>query len=769
MKTFIIIALIASSMLLPLCLAQYTKPEDQATSCAYIAKNNNRYLNQTSDSLQRCMFCQYKYNDPSDLVYGGCATCPTSEGKCTSCISGYVLFNGKCVSCGNGVYSCTITNQNFLSDMIIQQVLSDIRNSTLKTIQQKNIEEMQIYQQYLAIRADQCSYSSLSDGVIAEMGSICKKIQNCDKIERTSTSVSCSKCKARFFFDSNFRCVNECKANFISFNFTINKYEQQQLQACSDCTYDGLCKTCPAGTVQVSFNSQDIIQNSTLQVCQTCMEHCQSCSVNQSIIGNIKCDVCSAGFFYNSDTNTCDKCNVDSLLMNKPSDSQKSSIKLIVCSGNDFSQINWSASQVTQTDALNQTFTYAIKIADNDKAFICGEGAIDCYLEDGKTINKSCLYGYALKDNNCVSCNQLAKDSILCQYNQDLKTYIPTLCKVGSKFDIPYSDSFFLQITIDQVNTLVNDNKIAYREVPDPNTWCQENKNQCKSFVSLHQKLQLNLTDTDFQGACSDCFTDNEIPDQYKKISKQDFFKTSKGQVQACSRCSDIQGAVECDFDESKQLVPKQCASSFYLDSENSCKECDKSCLECDTSSTCTSCSSEQYLSKDKKCLSLTQEKKKIDNCLSQYEIYDLQSCNVCAKHFNKTEKGKIQLCEAYQIENCDYMDGTVCKRCIQDGKQYYLKDNKCISIPQGCASYQQNGSCSVCQYGYKPVNITDVQVCVPCYQEFNNAQSFIQYDCPGKVKKWLLENDDGTPVQQKSNSMVLLFSAIYFILFLIF
>ncbi|KAL4461603.1 hypothetical protein ABPG74_016227 [Tetrahymena malaccensis] len=735
MKTFIIIALISSSMLLSLCLAQYTKPEDQKTSCAYIGKNNNRYVDSNSDSLQRCIFCQYKYNDPSDPVYGGCASCPDSQGKCRGCVNGYVLFNGKCISCGNGVKSCTITNQNFSTDPTIQQVLADIRSSTKLTTQQKNIEEMKIHQQYLAIRADECFDSSSSDGVIVEMGSICKKIQNCEKVDRTPTTVSCSKCKASFFFDQNFSCVNQCQANIVSFNFSSSKYENAQPQICSECTYDGKCKTCPAGTVEVSSNNLDAIQNLSPKVCQKCMNNCQSCSVSDSLTGHIKCDVCQAGFFYNSAQNTCDQCSIESLLIN-PLDYQKDDQKnftQLVCSGNSFSQINWSASQVIQTDALNQKFKYSI-MTENNQAFVCGKGAIECQLQNGKVINNKCLYGYALKDNECVSCDQLAKNSILCQYNKNLNTYIPTLCKVGSQFDIPYADSYSLQITIDQVDTLVKDSEIQYKDVPSPDEWCQLNSNKCKSFVSLRQKLILKLEDKNFFGICSDCFTDSDIPDQYKKTDQQDFFKADNG-AQRCYRCSDIPNAVSCQFNEDKsKLLPQKCASTFTLDStKENCVALDKSQI--------------------------------LDNCLIQEEVNGKQQCKVCAKNYQLND---ANICEAIKIENCDEMEGTTCKRCVQDGKQYYLKDNKCISIPQGCASYQ-NGSCSICQYSYKPVNITEVQVCVPCYQEFNTLQSYIQYDCPGKVKKSSLENDEGMPVQPKSNSMVLLFSVISFILFMMF
>ncbi|EAR91445.1 transmembrane protein, putative (macronuclear) [Tetrahymena thermophila SB210] len=739
MKTTIIIALIAFSMLLPICFAQMTKPEDLSTFCSYIGNKYNRYIQQNSDSFQRCTYCQYKYNDPSDPVFGGCASCPNfKDGSCTSCVSGYVLFNGKCVSCGNGVKSCTIANQNFLKDPVIQQVLSDISNSTLKTQQQKNIEEMKIYQQYLAIRADECVDSSSSDGVVAEIGSVCKKIQNCDKIDRTSTTVSCSKCKAGFYFDSHFSCTEQCKADIVFFN--NDKYEKQESKVCSDCTYKGLCKTCPAGTVQVSSKNQDALKDSTLMVCQKCMDNCQQCSVSDSLTSHIQCDICSSGFFYNSDKNTCDQCNIDSLLINKPSDSQRSSIKL-VCSGNSFNQINWSASYVTQNDLLNQTFTYSIKTVNNNQAFICGEGAIDCELKDGNVINKTCLYGYALKDNKCVSCDTLAKNSILCQYNDKLNAYIPTLCKVGSQFDIPYADSYSLQITIDEVDGLVKEGIVkSYSDVPNPDTWCQINTKQCKSFASLRQKIALNISDDKFKGACNDCFTDDSIPKLQRKISSQDFYQFDDGQTQKCLRCSD-QNAVSCkQIDNQIQTI--QCSSHYYLSVNNECLPI----------------KSEDQI-------------KQIDNCLSQKQNKnndgsDSQLCVVCAENYHLSNDNSA--CQPNSIENCAEQEDTTCKRCIQDGKQYYLKDNKCISIPQGCASYQ-NGNCSVCQYSYKPVNITDVQVCIPCYQEFNNAQALIQYDCPGKVKKSQLENDDGLSVQPKSNSMVLLFSAIYFILFLVF
>lgn len=58
-----------------------------------------------------------------------------------------------------------------------------------------------------------------------------------------------------------------------------------------------------------------------------------------------------------------------------------------------------------------------------------------------------------------------------------MNTYIPTLCTVGSEFEIPYAGDYYLQITIGDIDTLVKEDNFSYSNAPNPNTWCQKNVN----------------------------------------------------------------------------------------------------------------------------------------------------------------------------------------------------------------------------------------------------------------------------------------------------
>lgn len=78
--------------------------------------------------------------------------------------------------------------------------MNGITNSSTKTPQEKNIATMEVHEKYLGLRADKCT-ATTSDGVVLELGHMCKKFENCEKIEKTSNSVACSRCKVGFYFD----------------------------------------------------------------------------------------------------------------------------------------------------------------------------------------------------------------------------------------------------------------------------------------------------------------------------------------------------------------------------------------------------------------------------------------------------------------------------------------------------------------------------------------------------------------------------------------
>ncbi|KAL4461456.1 hypothetical protein ABPG74_016080 [Tetrahymena malaccensis] len=722
--------------------------------CNYIAAISGRFgvQYQPDISTQRCSFCQlfeYSLSSNGQNPYAGCLTCPDyATGTCQTCKPNYISTANKvCVPCPEGNASCCSVNvakenQNFIAyaSTIDITTYPDFVRYTIAT------------EYYSAIRAISCL-----PGYI-QLGHFCQKYpDNCQTVAVQKNSFYCSACKVGYFFDSNNNCINEgIKVSYIYYNTKLPPDFRKCSSYSSYSTCTG-CQTTQASLATIYFtldNSSLKIEkltdstgqtSKTYQICRECPTNCVNCDGNYQ-----QCKICAP--YYYLQNGSCKLCPSPDQFIQLNSDLTLSAYYSGCTSGDStYASYIWNTSvSQNQQDTLGLAISRPIIKLSSNKYTACDANCVSCQSDQsGKsTVCNACANGYFLDKNQNPNVCSVCPDpnSVLCVWNDTIKKAQIIACYAPPNDVIPYHNTYYLQLDFNLNN--FNQNPSSY----DNTSQCVLNGNNCKQMIN--NKLGV-------KGQCASCYKLSEMSSLPTPNTGSQFSNFQLTSQNSCVPCAQVkQGANDCTLSSDQtKAVASSCKIGYQPTplSDGTCKPCPSKCLGCNDQSICTSCDASKYFSITTQgqvtdCQpAYAVNTAALEGCLnwgSGSSMPATPSCLKCKAGYvlipdaqlqTKTSTQTVPLCLACPANclQCNIgQQRAICNSCATD---YYLSNNVCISIPNGCFS-MVNGACTECRYGYRLVDNKYCSQCVSSKTSTNQNRFF--YDCPGAQCASVLTSD---------------------------
>ena len=158
---------------------------------------------------------------------------------------------------------------------------------------------------------------------------------------------------------------------------------------------------------------------------------------------------------------------------------------------------------------------------------------------------------------------------------------------------------------------------------------------------------------------------------------------------------------------------------NYFINTSNSCEECDKSCLKCEGDrDLCTECDKSHFLF-DSKCIDCAtncsetdSDKCKCKKCNAKFYLKDFlcyncigncttctnsSKCDKCDNNYFVNDEGTCSPCplncKEREADNCQ------CKACDD---HFFLKDKACIKCDDNCKTCEINSDhCTTCEFNY--------------------------------------------------------------------
>ena len=240
---------------------------------------------------------------------------------------------------------------------------------------------------------------------------------------------------------------------------------------------------------------------------------------------------------------------------------------------------------------------------------------------------------------------------------------------------------------------------------------------------------------------CTSCIDDYYLENGNCKINCSNGYEISGRE---CVGCTDKY----CDAFIINTCNCTKCKlDDYFINSSNSCEECDSLCLKCEgVKDHCTECDNSHFLFDNKcidcasNCLEKDSDNCKCKKCNEKFYIKDFLCYNCIENCTTCTNSSKCEICdENYYVNdegtcspcplNCKERESDNCQ-CKVCNDHFFLKDKECINCDDNCKTCEINSdNCTSCESNFF-INEENNKCeecssdCKTCYKEKNNCTS---------------------------------------------
>ena len=693
-----------------------------------------------------CVAGSYYVYDSSNKVCKfceeGCSACSSSYPNCDTCMTGWFKPSGasttcqkcseKCDVCTNSQTCTTCTTGFWLYDFICQPCPAACTSCTdLQTCTAVVVG----YYLNSNRKATACptNCSSCQDGIgcvtcvtgtiINNSTGICEACPaNCSLCTTTSKCITCNvnyyqyesyicrKCPTNCVTCSNGSTCHVCADYYFK---TLDNTCENCGANCRVCTSANTCATCITGYY------------GSAGVCMPCGEGCDSCTSETS------CSTCSTGYYKTSD-NRCYPC-------------QSAMPGCLTCSDR-------------KTCSTCEANFYMYSFGDNTRCIVKEKGCETVVNNTGCT---KCYPGSYLVGNKCLQSNiahcKLTNRTSFCLWCYDDYFWDGSACTGCERGCFRCTNAS--TCLIPKLNFRLNG--VSVQKCPIYCNYCDADQNLCTECRPGYWQKQEIISGTTYincqacPGSCETCNTFDYctscIPGNF--INGDNVCASCPSN---CDMCSDYQGC-------------NKCADYYYPNTSGTeCVRCSSDCLECVNSTTCMKCDEGFILENNicVKCPYMCKNCADNEGCAECFEGYYIDAtsgmCGACPHKCKTCSSSNICLeCQTGYYKNsvtnlcvicpfpCETCDGPyTCASCI--GNYYQKYDRTCDPCYNGCvgcsgpnaidcitswSNYYLNyqNTPTLCPYGCQTGQCQDHHGCIECSSSF-----FLTTD---KTCRWCDEN----------------------------
>jgi len=640
-------------------------PNDECTECN---KNDPKlFLNSDKICEEDCgdKYFENNTNGKCDLCIENCQICSngkqcekcykneTGEGfvlynhTChEKCLDGYVAINGRCTPCNKNCKKCVA---NATKDCVECDDTFSLFNHTCH---------------------EPCPVNTFE--TVESSLSICK---NCPKeCESCDSTDKCNSCKLGYVLQEG-KCITTCTSGYVEVAGDICK---ECVDAdCDTCNPTDLneCTTCKNSKVLLNGDCVDkcgegyYVQDAK---CYPCSKNCNFCSSGND------CQVCVAGNHFVGDSEVCDVCPDDHVII---------------------------GDRCYECSVSNCNLCVA---GDKDKCNTCDSGYV---LDDHKCPTTCPLYKYE-KDGKCSRCEELCE---VCTSDTNCtKCASPNLLHLGDC--VPLCPNHY-------VKHPTEDKCIPCSDISKCIVCKAENTNECiecESNSVLHDGICKEkcpkghyLVGTD----CKDCSKNCEscTDNQSCNICDDGFFLKNGKCVDDCKdgyRVENNEKCVkcttnckECNADQclicvvGKVLLEGVCVDVCSAETYNNngiCEPCSQGCLLCETKDICDKCQDNMAINSVGEC---------VTDCGSGKTFLN--------GHCVKCKHPDCKMCEKENPENCDkckslYTHEDTCTDECPEGMVEDVVKKVCVDCDPTCKECKSNTEVNICTECHEPMILHD-------------------------------------------------------------
>ncbi|KAL4470470.1 hypothetical protein ABPG74_012081 [Tetrahymena malaccensis] len=181
---------------------------------------------------------------------------------------------------------------------------------------------------------------------------------------------------------------------------------------------------------------------------------------------------------------------------------------------------------------------------------------------------------------------------------------------------------------------------------------------------------------------------------------------------QSCKTCSNSSTCKTCNQGKViyQNLCQDKCPDGYFQDSTNKCQQCPNNCAKCDQSGNCSKCQDNFYLNSNNTCQS---------SCTDKYYPDNNNVCQLCLQNCSKcTSSSQCTKC----ITNYNLFQNQQCLATCPD-KYYADNDNICQQCMSNCSQCNSSTQCSKCSPNYVlSKNFQCISACSDQYYLDNNG-----------------------------------------------
>ena len=526
-----------------------TKCPDNCKECEY---------NNQTNALQ-CISCEYQFsfNSNKDCIFcgEGCNSCTIDKNNnpiCTSCNTGYTLYESSCYKCTNFCNKCEINESSkYKNETICTECnYNTILNEEKKCIHCYDVPDIGCYSCFynettkkygcLECNSDYEVYINNTYECLDNLDTEHETLKNCRKAfydEKTKT-YECLECvykTRKYFNETKCKYIIELGLSDLCSEIENIGTSQNPIYSCAKCqnnavtmNYKDKKKDCLDRSYNRSFCAEGEMDENGKFICSKCAEHA---TLNSS--GLCECNSDSFGRYGN-----CYKCD----------DNQEGNIGCMASKG----------------------CYYNISIYN----YACNECKIGYYLQNGWC--NSC----SSRISNCESCHLDKNDTIRCDTCKDIYTLNTTNdtideCILNECEEYPDIAPGCI-ICKDKLNEFKKDNKCQtckygyFKTKSESCVYCRSEQYGGPACYECGYEEDQNGSETD-NIICKDCFLN--YSNSYSLLKRYNSILSSDGKCYSCQY--DLsEKCMICDFinnKNSKELQCLFCEAGYYADSDGMC------------------------------------------------------------------------------------------------------------------------------------------------------------------------------------------------------
>ncbi|ELP89830.1 protein serine/threonine kinase, putative [Entamoeba invadens IP1] len=697
----------------------------------------------------KCVDCEeMKYQNEEGQSFclacsANCASCDKTNGKCTTCKSGYGYDSGICTLCPDGYYStgktgscipCPVICDNCIKESGVCSSCSSgfkkVGDNCTSCASNGNCNSCDSNENESNRVCVECAENCYLDD---EENScfLCNTIDpNCDNCSRNAKV--CLACKDDFVTDGT--SCNKCGASEVKIDTQSCVKCFEAINNCNSCTFNNttfVCvgcfapyvvsadsKSCVLGYTEgthYNYNTNTSIlndNNCVRQVNTTCIQCKNSLLVNGSCIGvdsNCKkhsttmCDVCATEVITTANCGEiADNCKYTKVVNGVGECLQCKSDELCglqqqhcAMSNNLFCYLAVTGYSSTTNGILECVGgSVCIQIGNDEIDYKCAnpyvfDGKYKCHDDVKCSTMKSsdcvgCITNHHIEDHTCTQ-NTIANCEI---QNKDIciKCDATTITSDGKCYstgsvDCAVFDGVCKNCAADKYKTL---ERCELIETQFPS--CQ--------FVIGEHCAECKYNNNLINGICVTNTQQNTTKNYFKSISNQ-LQNTQQINYKSGNKTSlKLEENVQSNCIEKCSKGCSRCAAMYYI-KNGVCVKCEYPCTRCSNLTFCTKCDQYSYPNTNGICTTLGEI---ITTCLAMMPNYD--GCAICKDGYKRSTDGK-------SCDKCDESCATcdVFGNCIDCNNTFYrvdTSDKYCRPQSEliGCLNTSTYG-CLICGDGY--------------------------------------------------------------------